>query len=436
MSTISQIPGLGGRKDFVAPAGELDRVRLSDDEQRVLALVGNAARIGDVLDRAGMDEQRAASALLSLRVKGLIVPFQAPARTPAGGQPAASPVSGPRPVAGPPLGAAPTSPSGSRPAAGPSPSGPRLSAQAMEAALAEPVDLQPDVKREILELDLSLPQKSHFEVLGLELGATADDVRRAFHAASRKFHPDRYFGRNLGSFKARLERIFLRLSEASTVLSDPQRRAAYLEANPALAARKAESDAEAEARAAERRARMARHPYLLHARRGNDLLAEARAALEQGELSRAQTTLASVLQVDPRNKDAPELQREIRRRQEAQRAQNELEKGKRLEAEARYDQAALAYRNASNADPQDAHTAAKAAFVMLQAGEDAKQAKLFAQRAVDLAPRNVSFRLLLGRALAAADMKKLAKKEYEKALELEPDNAEAREQLRKLRWPF
>ena len=48
----------------------------------------------------------------------------------------------------------------------------------------------------------------------MEKNADSATVRRAFSTASKELHPDRYFGQNLGSFKARLAAIFARLTEA------------------------------------------------------------------------------------------------------------------------------------------------------------------------------------------------------------------------------
>ena len=86
-------------------------------------------------------------------------------------------------------------------------------------ALAEPVDLPLDRKREILARE-ALLGRDHWTVLGLKPGATAEEVKGAYFEASKLFHPDRYYGKELGSYRARLERIFHRLTEAHQVLSE------------------------------------------------------------------------------------------------------------------------------------------------------------------------------------------------------------------------
>ena len=50
--------------------------------------------------------------------------------------------------------------------------------------------------------------------LGVAGDADVATVKRAFTAASKELHPDRYFGKDLGSFKEKLAQIFARLTEA------------------------------------------------------------------------------------------------------------------------------------------------------------------------------------------------------------------------------
>jgi len=62
--------------------------------------------------------------------------------------------------------------------------------------------------------------RGHYEVLGVERDATADDVKRAFRALSLKVHPDR-------NKQSGAEAAFKLVNQANAVLSDAQERAAY-----------------------------------------------------------------------------------------------------------------------------------------------------------------------------------------------------------------
>ena len=55
---------------------------------------------------------------------------------------------------------------------------------------------------------------------------------------------------------------------------------------------------------------------------------------------------------------------------------------------------------------------------------------------MDLAPHRARAHALLAQVLLDAGAKKLAKRHFEEALKLEPDHADAKAQLKKLRWTF
>jgi hypothetical protein len=82
-------------------------------------------------------------------------------------------------------------------------------------------------KQRIDEVFAALDRKNAFELLELERGADDRAVKRAYFKLSKEFHPDRYFGRDIGEYKERLGKIFLAVKAAFEVLSDKARRAAY-----------------------------------------------------------------------------------------------------------------------------------------------------------------------------------------------------------------
>jgi hypothetical protein len=75
-------------------------------------------------------------------------------------------------------------------------------------------DAASDLKARIVRLHRRLKQVTAFDLLGVGPDADSATLRRAFAMASKELHPDRYFGKNLGSFKTKLAAIFSRLSEA------------------------------------------------------------------------------------------------------------------------------------------------------------------------------------------------------------------------------
>ncbi|WAM29426.1 J domain-containing protein [Myxococcus sp. NMCA1] len=453
MSAPNTIIGLGALTDHIATVPQLDaaRLQLTAEEGSVLQLVGRVERIDQVLARSKLGEPRTIAVLLALRAKGAIVPARVVPR------------GAPAPV--------------------------------VDAAMAEQVDLEPERKKEIIELERSLDAMDHFAVLGLKPGAPASEVKQAYYNASRRFHPDRYFGKNLGSFRARMERIFRRLTDAHNVLMQPDKREAYLRANPALAqAERAAAppppsapppsapaqqlltpepppvhqvsspppaprppvassgpssipppsrplapppdDGASEARRAERQARLARHPYLARTGRLAELIARGKAAIASGDWERAYHDFHQVQTMDPKNREVALLLVKARRGHDSQRATIEVARGREMEQHGDTHGAMSAYRLACSLDDQNAEAAWRCARLGHLLGQDAAESRGLAQRAVDLDPGKVEHQLMLGKVLLDTGSKKLAKRAFEDAAKLAPDNAEAKAALKKLRWTF
>lgn len=74
-----------------------------------------------------------------------------------------------------------------------------------------------------------LSKQTHFEVLGLEPGATGAAIRLAYLGAVKVFHPDTTPAEALPEVRPLREKIFTRINDANTILSDEKSRAAYLE---------------------------------------------------------------------------------------------------------------------------------------------------------------------------------------------------------------
>ncbi|HYP97320.1 MAG TPA: DnaJ domain-containing protein [Polyangiaceae bacterium] len=93
--------------------------------------------------------------------------------------------------------------------------------------LNEDVDLELERRRVILETFHRLDSTTHYQLLRVDPSADKRAVKNAYFEIVNTFHPDRYFGKKLGSFKPKLERIFARLTEAHDTLTRLGPRAEY-----------------------------------------------------------------------------------------------------------------------------------------------------------------------------------------------------------------
>lgn len=81
------------------------------------------------------------------------------------------------------------------------------------------------------------PARTHYQTLGVEPGATAEEIRRAYRALAKRHHPDTGPSGSSAAFAA--------VAAAYEVLSDPAARRAYDESLAAAASEAAGRDTRA-----------------------------------------------------------------------------------------------------------------------------------------------------------------------------------------------
>jgi len=102
------------------------------------------------------------------------------------------------------------------------------------------------VRIRVLEAYGRLATQTHFEALGVERKANANEILAAYFRVAKFFHPDSHHEQELADLKDRLEAIFARVTEAHRVLANPQTRAAYEQYLDAVASPSPEKTAVAE----------------------------------------------------------------------------------------------------------------------------------------------------------------------------------------------
>jgi tetratricopeptide (TPR) repeat protein len=312
-----------------------------------------------------------------------------------------------------------------------------LPSSTQDDPLTEAVDLEPDRKREILARE-ALLGRDDWTVLGLKPGATAEAVKLAYFEASRVFHPDRYYGKNLGSFRARLDRIFQRLSEAHERLIEALRRApppsSSSATRPPTRGSSPGTRAGADPRADERRARLARHPYLASKARAGALVEEAQRQMKAApEKALHLLEQAKALGGHAGKDRAPALEVEAKQQLNSNRAEEEMKSGTAAAHDGDAAAAAHAYVRASELDPHRADAAYEAARWLLKANHPMAEARGFAQRAVTLRGDHLPSLLVLAEISLRMGMGSVARRHLEAALKLDPRNAEAKALLRQVR---
>src|SRR5512145_1810403 len=82
---------------------------------------------------------------------------------------------------------------------------------------------------EVETLAAALDQLDYFGVLKVPQGAGPAEIKAAYYRESRAYHPDRFAAVPDAAFRDLVGRIYRRVNEAYTVLSDDRKRAKYLQ---------------------------------------------------------------------------------------------------------------------------------------------------------------------------------------------------------------
>jgi curved DNA-binding protein CbpA len=89
------------------------------------------------------------------------------------------------------------------------------------------VDIDVELRRYVTEVCARLDEIDHYALLEVPRDADAKTVKRAYFRLAGLLHPDRFFGKRLGSYKVGLLTVFERVTVAYEALGTPERRTEY-----------------------------------------------------------------------------------------------------------------------------------------------------------------------------------------------------------------
>lgn len=236
------------------------------------------------------------------------------------------------------------------------------------------VDEAADVEALFERLKLA---KDHYDILDVARLATGDEIKNAYHALARRFHPDR-FHQSESQLRSRVESAFARIAQAYEVLSDQSLRADYdLKRSPKPAGTSAQKPAAAEKRAG-----------------------------------------------GPKQ-SAPGS--------DANRAAVSFQRGRDALQNNRHEEAIRFLAEAAMLAPREAQYRAQYGQALIRQSKMRRVAETELNAALALAPENASYRVMLAELYRQLGLQKRAEGELERALSVDPKNAAARALLASIR---
>jgi Domain of unknown function (DUF4388)/DnaJ domain len=220
------------------PLLRFQKVTLTPTDGYILSRVDGVMSAREIIQMLGLPEEDVCRSLLGLLSTGLVEFRPGVTRPSIPEKKAGAPNPGPTTPAAPPPPATPPKPT----AAAPPPSAPApATATATPAPASAPATPPPkpetteDRRREITDAWNGIKTRTHYEVLGLGLDATAVQVKESYFRLAKRLHPDVHTDPALADLHDKLEAVFIRLGQAYQALKDVKPKPSAI-ARPAPAA--------------------------------------------------------------------------------------------------------------------------------------------------------------------------------------------------------
>ena len=74
--------------------------------------------------------------------------------------------------------------------------------------MGQSVEIDEDFKKELIYVAGMLGRVDYYQLLGVSRDAKRKQIRNAYFALSKRYHPDSFYGKEMGGFSALVDEIF------------------------------------------------------------------------------------------------------------------------------------------------------------------------------------------------------------------------------------
>ncbi len=328
--------------------------------------------------------------------------------------------------------------------------------------MGEPLTVEE--QKAIEKLDMVVREGTFYDLLGIEPMADVKAIQAAYYDLSRKWHPDRFFRRDMGLHGEQLEVVFATITKAYKTLTNDAKRIDYdkemrekgllkegvdgathrvrSSGGPSFSTTLRE-DGEAGNRVRARRERpkvgsMHKDKIKRAARervkkdigdkkqKARDYFKAGLVELAEGQPTKASSSFHLALQYDPENEEYKKKFNEVNEQSKTAQSENRLSEARSAKELGGAKKALALYRKACERDLDDPRGYKELAELELIVAEDPKAAMKWMKVAIDRAPDNIAWRLELAELYIKHKNKPAARREFDEVLKRDPKNGTAK----------
>ena len=301
------------------------------------------------------------------------------------------------------------------------------------------VDLSMAEIKKMNEYYNNLEQWNYYQLLGVSFGASLREIKTNYYSLSKEFHPDRYFKKNIGEYKGKLEIIYRKIREAYDILSDSASKEIYkqstvMQIEPQVEQKvvseiKPEIPKKEDASQLFQKTSPAINALTERIKKAKELYEEGMIHYSKSDYKFAGSSFKLAIAYDPFNKKYKEMLAKCDIYVKKERFNVLLEKsefregaGEEAESIELLEEAILLM----STSPEPYYRLAK---IYLKSEKNLQQAKNYCFKAIELDPNRIEFHLTLGLIYKSAGLVLNAQRAFEKALNLVPGDTRAKNQL-------
>jgi curved DNA-binding protein CbpA len=180
----------------------ISRLKLSAEEGFVLSRIESSPKMSEILQVSPLGLEKTQKILYGLLLAGVVELITDPKEYPPPTEPKAYSSYPPRPA----------------------------NELALDPAVSPNADVDKDIetlREDILGMLESTNSKNYYDLLRVPFNASADEIKRAYYALAKKYHPDHYYRSDSAELKKSLGTIISVLAQAFDTLKVPATRASY-----------------------------------------------------------------------------------------------------------------------------------------------------------------------------------------------------------------